>query len=217
MLKLGVWMEKWFDFILKENARIYYFYVLLYTFMHTLNQRGDKVAFKEIVTKAIVGKGKKYFKNSYDLEANDAPSTILGCWVINHKFKGYKTGEKVGVSGSYDVNIWYSYDNDSKTTVVNKNVSYNDVFNVKIKENADTSDTDIIVRTLKQPNCSKVDIDGNTIRFDVEKELGVEIVGETKMKIAIEEDEEPWEEIEDEVDEKIEKEIDANVNTDYIE
>ena len=175
------------------------------------------MAFKEIVTKAIVGKGKKYFKNSYDLEANDAPSTILGCWVINHKFKGYKTGEKVGVSGSYDVNIWYSYDNDSKTTVVNKNVSYNDVFNVKIKENADTSDTDIIVRTLKQPNCSKVDIDGNTIRFDVEKELGVEIVGETKMKIAIEEDEEPWEEIEDEVDEKIEKEIYANVNTDYIE
>ena len=150
------------------------------------------MAFKEIVTKAIVGKGKKYFKNSYDLEANDAPSTILGCWVINHKFKGYKTGEKVGVSGSYDVNIWYSYDNDSKTTVVNKNVSYNDVFNVKIKENADTSDTDIIVRTLKQPNCSKVDIDGNTIRFDVEKELGVEIVGETKMKIAIDEDEEPW-------------------------
>ncbi len=175
------------------------------------------MAFKEIVTKAIVGKGKKYFKNSYDLEVNDAPSTILGCWVINHKFKGYKTGDKVGVNGSYDVNIWYSYDKDSKTTVVNKNVSYNDVFNVKIKENADTSDTDIIVRTLKQPNCSKVDIDGNVIRFDVEKELGVEIVGETKMKIAIEEDEEPWDEIEDEVDEKIEEEIDESVNTDYIE
>lgn len=116
------------------------------------------------------------------------------------------------------MNIWYSYDNDSKTTVVNKNVSYNDIFNVKIKENADTAnDTDIIVRTLKQPNCSKVDIDGKVIRFDVEKELGVEIVGETKMKIAIEEDEEPWDEIEDEMDEKIEEEIDASINTDYIE
>lgn len=176
------------------------------------------MAFKEIVTKAIVGKGKKYFKNSYEISVQDAPSTILGCWVINHKFKGYKSGDKVGVSGSYDVNIWYSYDNDSKTTVVNKNVSYNDSFNVRVREDVDsTSDTDIIVRTLKQPNCSKVDIDGNVIRFDVEKELGVEIVGETKMKIAIEEDEEPWDEIEDEVDEKIEEEIDSSINTDYIE
>ena len=56
--------------------------------------------------------------------AANNPTTILGCWVINHKFNGYKTGEKIGVNGSYDVNIWYSYDNDSKTTVVNKNISY---------------------------------------------------------------------------------------------
>lgn len=40
--------------------------------------------FKEIVTKAIVGKGKKYFKNNYSIKADDNPSTVLGCWVINH-------------------------------------------------------------------------------------------------------------------------------------
>ncbi|MBP3920384.1 MAG: outer spore coat protein CotE [Bacilli bacterium] len=40
--------------------------------------------YKEIVTKAIVGKGKKYFKNNYSIEANNKPSTVLGCWVINH-------------------------------------------------------------------------------------------------------------------------------------
>lgn len=176
------------------------------------------MAFKEIVTKAIIGKGKKYFKNNYDLTVSDTPTTILGCWVINHKFKGYKSGDKVGVDGSYDINIWYSYDNDSKTTVVSKKIEYNDTFNVKVRENADLSgDTDIIVRTLKQPSCSKVDTDGNTITFDVEKELGVEIVGETKMKIAVEEEEEPWEEIEDEVDEKTLEEIDNSVNTDFIE
>ena len=131
--------------------------------------------FKEIVTKAIVGKGKKYFKNNYSIKADDNPSTVLGCWVINHKFKGYKSGDKIGVDGSYDVNIWYSYDNDSKTTVINKKVEYNDLFNVKTKESTDLSgDTDIIVRTLKQPTCSKVEIgsDGN-IEFVIEKELGV--------------------------------------------
>ena len=174
--------------------------------------------FKEIVTKAIVGKGKKYFKNNYSIKADDNPSTVLGCWVINHKFKGYKSGDKIGVDGSYDVNIWYSYDNDSKTTVINKKVEYNDLFNVKTKESTDLSgDTDIIVRTLKQPTCSKVEIgsDGN-IEFVIEKELGVEIVGETKMKIAIEEDEEPWEIVDDEATNEVLEEIDNNVNEDYI-
>ena len=174
--------------------------------------------YKEIVTKAIIGKGKKYFKNTYTIESSDNPTTVLGCWVINHKFKGYKTGDKIGVDGSFDVNIWYSYENDSKTTVVNKKIDYNDLFNVKVRENADlTGDTDVIVRTLKQPSCSGVHIDGNTITFDIEKELGVEIVGETKMKISIEEDEEPWDEIEDEMNEQIEQEIDQSVQENFID
>lgn len=181
--------------------------------------RGDIVAYKEIVTKAVIGKGKKYFQNNYTITTENEPTTVLGCWVINHKFKGYKSGDKIGVDGSYDVNIWYSYEGDSKTTVVSKKVDYNDTFNVKIKESADLSgDTDIIVRTLKQPNCVKVNIDENgNINFDIEKELGVEIVGETKMKIAIEEDEEPWDELIDDVDDSVLSEIDESVNPDYIE
>ena len=172
--------------------------------------------FKEIVTKAVIGKGKKLFKDNYSIEIENTPTTILGCWVINHIFKGYKTNDKIGVSGSYDVNIWYSYDNDSKTAVVNKNISYDDLFNVKLRDNADlSSDTDIIVRTLKQPNCSGVNIEGKKITFDIEKELGVEVVGETKVKIAIEEDEDPWDEIDDELTSKDIEEIDK-VNDNFI-
>lgn len=143
---------------------------------------------------------------------------FLSPTVITHKFKGYKTGDKIGVDGSYDINIWYSYDNDSKTTVVNQRIDYNDIFNVKVKDSADlTGDTDIIVRTLKQPNCVKVNIEEDgEISFDVEKELGVEIVGETKMKIAIEEDEEPWDEIDDELSPEVEEEIDHNIDENFI-
>ena len=173
-------------------------------------------SFKEIVTKAIVGKGKKYFKNTYTIDTELEPTTVLGCWVINHKFKGYKTGKEIGVDGSYDVNIWYSYDNDSKTSVINKTINYNDLFNVKVKENADLSNnTDIIVRTLKQPTVTKVDINGNSITFNIEKELGVEIVGDTKVKIAIEDDEEPWDILEDDNIEEDLKEIDE-VKEEYL-
>ena len=175
--------------------------------------------YKEIVTKAVIGKGKKSFSDNYTISTTDNPTTVLGCWVINHKFKGYKSGEKIGVEGSFDVNIWYSYDNDSKTAVVNKKIDYNDLFNVRLKENVEIiDDTDIIVRTLKQPSCNKVEVlDDGTISFNIEKELGVEIVGETKMKIAIEEEEEPWEEIDDEVNEEVLNEIDSSVKEDYMD
>ena len=170
----------------------------------------------KIVTKAIVGKGKKFFRDNYSVEAEHVPTTVLGCWVINHKFKGFKSGDKVGVDGSYDVNIWYSYDNDSKTNVVNKRIEYNDLFNVKLKNETDSNDTDIIVRTLKQPNCVKVNIEGNKIIFDVEKELGVEIVGEAKIKIAIEDDEDPWDELDEEMNSEVEKTIDETVKEEYL-
>jgi spore coat protein E len=174
------------------------------------------MAFKEIVTKAIIGKGKKYFKNNYEIEPEIVPTTILGCWVINHNFKGYKKGSEVGVDGSYDVNVWYSYDNDSKTGVATKTINYNENFNVKLKENAELNrDTDIIVRSLKQPNVSKVDIKDNKIIIDVEKELGVEIVGDTKVKINIYDDEEPWDIIEDDYTEEVDKEIDS-INEEYL-
>lgn len=172
--------------------------------------------YKEIVTKTVIGKGKKYFKNNYTLTPTDKPTTVLGCWVINHQFKGYKTGEKIGVDGSFDINIWYSYDNDSKTTVVSKKIDYNDVFNVRTKENV-SGETDVIVRTLKQPNCVKVQIlDNGDINFDIEKELGVEIVGEGKVKISVEEEEDPWDEIEDDVDDTVFEQIDQTVDEKYI-
>ena len=56
----------------------------------------------------------------------------------------------------------------------------------------------------------------NTIVIEIEKELGIEIVGDTKVKIAIEEDEEPWDVIDEEVTNEVEKEIDDSIDPNYI-
>ena len=72
--------------------------------------------YREIVTKAIVGKGKKHFSTTNSVTPEIEPTTILGCWVINHSFKGYTIGDKVVIDGNFDINIWYSYDNDKKIT-----------------------------------------------------------------------------------------------------
>lgn len=174
--------------------------------------------YREIITKAVIGKGKKYFKNVYNLKTEALPSTVLGCWVINHKFRGYQTGDKIMVDGSFDVNIWYSYDGDSKTGVVSKKIDYSETVSVKTKEETDlTIDIEIIVRTLKQPNCLRVEIKNGEIEFEIEKELGIELVGDTKIKIVVEEDEEPWDVIEDEVTDEVDKEIDKNVDENFID
>ena len=47
-------------------------------------------SYKEIVTKAVIGKGKKLFTTDNTIKVSNLPSTILGCWVINHNFQGQK-------------------------------------------------------------------------------------------------------------------------------
>ena len=172
-------------------------------------------SYREIVTKAVLGKGKKIFKNNHFVEVANIPNNVLGCWVINHNFSGTKEGNVIVVSGSYDINIWYSYDNDTKTDVVKETFHYKENVNIHEKEEVDYTDASIIVRSLKDPTCSEVSIDGNKINYKVEEELGIELIGDTKVKILVEDNMEDWEEIED-TNEAM-KEIDSEVNENYLE
>lgn len=182
--------------------------------------------FKEIVTKAVIGKGKKTFVTNHTITPEVEPSTILGCWVINHNFKGYKTGESINVEGSFDVNIWYSCMNDSKTEVIRQTSTYQENVIVPRKSESDISSAEeVIVRSLKQPSCVKAEIVDGKINYTIEKELGIEIVGDTKVKIAIDESEDPWEEIGDSepkttnesFTEEIEQAIDEQVKEEYLD
>lgn len=148
--------------------------------------------YKEIVTKAVISKGKKLFKTSSRVNV-DKPSTVLGCWVINHNYSGSFNGNKIVIDGSYDVNIWYSYDNDTKTDVVKDTNTYHEIINMR--DVGEIDGEEIIVRSLKQPNCVKAEIDGNSIIYEIEKELGIELVGDVKVKIQTDDEEEQWDEI----------------------
>lgn len=155
--------------------------------------------FKEIVTKAVIGKAKKTNTMHFSFTPDETVNTVLGCWVINHNFSGVNQNGKVGVNGSFDVNVWYAYENDTKTKVNTKRFGYNELLNVPLKEETTlTSNSEIIVRSLKQPTVTNVSVmDGNVV-LDIEKELGVEIVGDTKIKVPVEDDFDDYEEIIDE-------------------
>ena len=175
--------------------------------------------YREIVTKAVVSKGKKLFTSTNTVTVNN-PSTILGCWVINHNFNGVKEGNKIIIDGSYDVNIWYSCLGDTKTEVVRHSDTYKEVVHVPTRNNVSdlTDNEEIIIRSLNQPSCVKTEISGGKIIYTIEKELGIEIVGDTKVKISAEDEEDPWDEIEDEEDvETAEKEIDNQVEEEFLD
>ena len=171
--------------------------------------------YKEIVTKAVIAKGKKNSTNKYTLETEEVPNTILGCWVINHTFNGTNLGNKVLVSGSFDVNVWYSYDADKKTAVTTKKFSYTDNLNVPLRNDANMDGaSEIIVRCLKQPTVSNVKCENGNVYLDIEKEMGVEIVGDAKVKISVEDDYDDYDEI---VDEEEVNEVIDNVDENYLD
>ena len=68
----------------------------------------------------------------------------------------------------------------------------NDIINVNLKDKI-TDTNEIIVRSLTAPSASAVEVEGNTLKLKVEKELGVEIVGDIKVKINVLDDYDDYE------------------------
>ena len=79
---------------------------------------------REIITKAVCGKGRKFSQVTHTVTPPHRPSSILGAWLINHQYEAVKSGDGIEVVGTYDINIWYSYDKNTKTDVAKETISY---------------------------------------------------------------------------------------------
>ena len=110
---------------------------------------------------------------------------------------------------------------DTKTEVVRETTNYLEEVNVPKQDDSDVTNEDIIIRSLKQPSCTRADIVNGKIEYTIQKELGIEIVGDVKVKIAYDEEEDPWEVImDDDSNEDIqnaEEQIDQEVNEEYLD
>lgn len=170
--------------------------------------------FREIVTKAVIGKAKKTSGNKFNVQTEERPDTVLGCWVINNTFNGTNNRGSVLINGAFDVNVWYSYDNDTKTAVSTKRFNYTDKMNVPLKNDTVLdNNSEIIVRSLKQPTVTNVEINNGLVELTIEKELGVEIVGNTKVKISVEDVDDDYEEL---IDEELDNAIEE-INEEYLD
>ncbi|WP_100404407.1 outer spore coat protein CotE [Bacillus solitudinis] len=173
--------------------------------------------YREIITKAVCGKGRKFSETMHHINPSHRPSSILGCWIINHKYSAEKKGDNVEVLGSYDINVWYSYNKNTKTDVATQTVTYTDVIPLSMKDEHVLSDEmDVMARAIQQPNTLEATISTNGANVDVqvEREFIVECIGETKVAVAVDPngilDELPKQEYDDEVSDEEFERLDPN-------
>lgn len=152
---------------------------------------------RQIVTKAVVAKGKKRFESKETLCPPNAPTNILGCWVINHQYQSKRVGDFVEISGKFDINVWYAYQNQSKTAVYTQSVQYKDKVKLHFRDGEKNDSNSVKVKVLQQPNCVEAVIapNRNDIFVTVEREFLVEVVGETTICITVHplDEEDDWE------------------------
>lgn len=144
--------------------------------------------YREIITKAVCGKGRKFTQASHTIGPSHRPTSILGCWIINHKYEADKKGDAVEVRGKYDINVWYSHQNNTKTEVATETVTYTDVVPLVVRdENVLSDDVEVIARATQQPNTLEATIspNGSSVVVQVEREFMVEVIGETKIHVAV--------------------------------
>ncbi|GAE34689.1 outer spore coat protein CotE [Halalkalibacter akibai] len=148
----------------------------------------QKFNYREIITKAVCGKGRKFCEATHTISPSHRPSSILGCWIINHKYSAEKKGDTVVVQGSYDINVWFSYNKNTKTDVATQTVTYSDAIPLTMQDaNILSDEMDVIARAVQQPNTLEATISENGANVDVqvEREFLVECIGETKVAVAV--------------------------------
>lgn len=143
--------------------------------------------YREIVTKAVVGKGRISNNNEAIVVPLNKPSKVLGCWIINHYCVCSYENDGAVAKGKYDLHIWYGFDNDRDTIIHKQTVEYIETFILKMKNNEFLSEeNDLLIKCLKYPTCTSLNLkDDGSISVSIEKELVLDVIGETTLKVQV--------------------------------
>lgn len=149
---------------------------------------GKPLEFRQIITKAVCGKGRKFCQSVHAISAPDGISSILGAWAINHSFTAKKAGESVEVRGKFDLNIWYSTRGNTNTEVFKETIRYVEKVPLSyVDKNVKEKSVKVNAIVTQSPNCVEATLstENKTIVARIEKELVVELEGETKITVAV--------------------------------
>ncbi|MDR0269439.1 outer spore coat protein CotE [Paenibacillus sp.] len=148
----------------------------------------DKHQCREIMTKAICGKGRKFSTVTHTVTPPHNPTSILGAWIINHQYEAVAAGDGVEVIGTYDFNLLYSYDKNSQTDVAKETVSYVDLVPLSFLDPKHRASTvEVSAEATQEPSCVEASVSsgGGNVIIRVEREFIAELVAETKVRVLV--------------------------------
>ncbi|GAB4265111.1 outer spore coat protein CotE [Thermincola ferriacetica] len=161
-------------------------------------EKGENIEqnyYREIITKAVCGSGQQNFRyvEYLSVPAGRIPSSILGSSITRYRLteplkaeispSGKKT---VRVSGTFDINVWYSYNNDQATDVAKETVKFTEIIPIDDISEGIIGPMDARAILTKAPQCIRTLASGqNQIKVEIEMELYAEIIGETKVYVQV--------------------------------
>ncbi|MHB9093659.1 MAG: outer spore coat protein CotE [Eubacteriales bacterium] len=155
----------------------------------------DRPVIREIITKAVCGRGTYRYLRSIDLEIPVTNKTIqvLGNFVSNASLEEASVvdrasqGKVVQVKGHYDVHVWYAYDQD--TRAAKTTVTFIEYIPMQMYGGESITNQQAFAKITQKPRCSKAYVktfgDKPVIRVEIEQNLSGEVVGFTKLKVGI--------------------------------
>lgn len=153
----------------------------------------SKGGYREIITKAVCGTAKKFFRYSQQFPTveDGSPTQILGTSITQMRLKEPQIEteeEKIGVrvSGIFEAHVWYAYNGGKSTDLIRQAIHFEEVIPVNEYDGQILSITDAKAVVIKPPLAQDTAItrDGS-IKIDFELGVYVEVVGETKVLVKV--------------------------------
>lgn len=142
---------------------------------------------REIVTKAVVGKGKKIIKINETITPGIDIISILGCFIINHNYNTKIVDRNhVDIAGNAEIDIWVTTKNNTQTEIIRQTFNYTDQIKTRSLVNQlCNDDLNVLVTVVNGPSCVNVEVDSDTLTIEVTLEIVIEVIGETKVQVII--------------------------------
>lgn len=139
---------------------------------------------KEIVTKAVVSKGKIIDVSEMEFNVDKNINRVIGCWIINHNYLSVLDSGKVYANGYYDIHVWYAFNNSEDTSVFKTTINYKDEI-VLDNDKFNKEECEYKLYCLEYPSCSSLELRDNKIFVKVKKTLALDVIGESKLLVQV--------------------------------
>ncbi|MGE5542307.1 MAG: outer spore coat protein CotE [Bacillota bacterium] len=163
--------------------------------METASRRSGPFVTREIITKAVCGLGDKCYQYTkiLRLPENESLSSILGTSITRvvlpeprEMTLPTQAEVCVPVGGSFDVNVWYSYNDRADTAILRERVIVSELLPVTMTSALAGSEVRARVALSRSPECvAAEERDEGLIKLTLSFAIQAEIIAETKVAVQV--------------------------------